>query len=259
MDIARAAIDTEQKCLDAERNRQPSIMDSSESPSPNPRDEPFGYVCHRCLKCCHHKRIQVNPYEIARLARNRGLTTSEFRDTWTEDGVGNYLSQTENGACVFLGSEGCTVHPDRPLVCRLYPLGRHMTEGVEWFSHVEPHPQSAGEFNRNGTIADFLIAQGVEPFMRAADEYVYWICALTASMDDVCKTSGTELSASAAVDRARDLLDVDGAIAWHCAATGEVEPSDIEARKELHLRILYESLNLVKTEGLHRERAQEEP
>jgi Fe-S-cluster containining protein len=90
----------------------------------DPRAEAFGYVCHRCLKCCQHKLIQLNPYEIARLARNRGMTTSEFRSAWTMDGVGLYLAQTKSGTCVFLGGDGCTVHPDRPLVCRLYPLGR---------------------------------------------------------------------------------------------------------------------------------------
>ena len=41
---------------------------------------------------------------------------------------------------------------------------------------------------------------------------------------------------------ARDLLDMDAAIARHCAATPETEPTDIEARKELHLKILYQEL-----------------
>ena len=30
----------------------------------SPRLEPFGYVCHRCLRCRYHKGIQVNPYEV---------------------------------------------------------------------------------------------------------------------------------------------------------------------------------------------------
>src|SRR5262249_23046631 len=127
--------------------------------------------------CCHHKRIQLNPYELARLARNRGLTTTEFRAAWTEDGAGQVLRQTETGACVFLGAEGCTVHPDRPLVCRLYPLGRHvLADGSETFSHVEPHPQSRGNLTNTGTIADFLEAQGAGPFMEAADMYFFWLC-----------------------------------------------------------------------------------
>ena len=80
------------------------------------RQERFRYVCHQCLRCCHDKKIQLNPYEVARLARNRGQTTTQFRAEWTVDGAGTVLQQTETGACVFLGAGGCMVHADRPLV-----------------------------------------------------------------------------------------------------------------------------------------------
>jgi hypothetical protein len=222
-------------------------MSNAKTPSfVEPRSEAFGYVCHRCLKCCHHKRIQLGPYEVARLARNRGLTTSEFRAAWTEDGAGLVLGQTESGACVFLGSEGCTVHPDRPLVCRLYPLGRHVrADGTEWFSHLEPHPQSQGEFNRGGKIADFLISQDAAPFVRAADDYFFWLCAAREYLDETTDSEAPSLSTEDA-DTARDLLDMDDAIARHCAATAVAEPTDIEARKDLHLKILYQELEITK-------------
>jgi Putative zinc- or iron-chelating domain len=83
------------------------------------RSSEFGYVCRRCSLCCRDKRIQINPYELARLARAQGETTSEFRERWTLDGQGTTLGQKEDGTCVFLGSQGCEVHADRPLVCRL--------------------------------------------------------------------------------------------------------------------------------------------
>lgn len=123
------------------------------------RNEAFGYICRRCLKCCHGMHIQLNPYEVARLARNRGMSTTEFRAAFTIDGRGLALTRRddEGGACVFLGSNGCEVHADRPLACRLYPLGRHLTpEGEESFSHVTPHPLSRGELTREGTIASWL-------------------------------------------------------------------------------------------------------
>jgi len=227
-------------------------MDSIVPPSTGPRDETFGYVCRRCLKCCHHKRIQLNPYEVARLARNRGLTTSEFRAAWTEDGAGLVLAQTESGACVFLGSEGCTVHPDRPLACRLYPLGRHVSaDGAESFSHVEPHPQSRGEFTRSGTIAEFLVTQDAHPFMHAADDYYLWLCATREYLDEASDGEAANVSAEDE-DIARDLLDMDHAIARYCAATELAEPTDIEARRELHLTILYQQLG--QTTGGRRER-----
>src|SRR5215203_1022133 len=128
-------------------------MPTSFCPPTDPQLEAFGYECRRCLRCCHDKRIQVNPYEIARLARRLGTTTTTFSAAFTQQGAGTALDQTEGGACVFLGPEGCTVHPDRPLVCRLYPLGRHrLADGTESFSHLEPHPQTEGRYSRDGTI-----------------------------------------------------------------------------------------------------------
>src|SRR4029453_18894211 len=80
----------------------------------SPRSETFGYTCRRCSLCCYHKAIQVNPYEVAHLAKRLGETTGEFRERWTVDGIGTLLKQRENGACVFLGSDGCTLYSVRP-------------------------------------------------------------------------------------------------------------------------------------------------
>ena len=96
------------------------------------REQTFGYFCHACSRCCQGKVIQVNPYEIARLARHLDVSTGAFQEKWTEGGKGTVLARTEDDACVFLGRGGCTVHGDRPLVCRLYPLGRqYFPDGTE--------------------------------------------------------------------------------------------------------------------------------
>jgi hypothetical protein len=81
------------------------------------------------------------------------------------------LRENEDGTCVFLGPQECQVHGDRPLVCRLYPLGRHVrSDGSEHFTQLEGHPQSAGELSDYGTITEYLAAQGAQPFMDAADD-----------------------------------------------------------------------------------------
>ena len=218
-------------------------MDKAVESKPQARQERFGYVCHRCLRCCHHKRIQLNPYEVARLARNRGQTTTQFRADATVDGAGTVLKQTESGACVFLGAEGCMVHADRPLVCRLYPLGRHVTIGEEErFSHVQPHPLSEGEYNRVGTIADFLEEQGAAPFIEAADDYLKWLdTALSALTRDLDTTPDNIMSAPTESDDS--LLDMDAAITGHCTSAGCSEPADLEDRKTFHLQILYDQLS----------------
>ena len=198
----------------------------------------FGYRCHRCLHCCHDKRIQLNPYEVARLAKNRGVTTTDIRERWTVDGQGVELARTETGACVFLGIDGCTVHADRPLVCRLYPLGRVIEpDGSERFERMEPHPQSRGEFLDRGTIADFLEAQNASPFMRAADEYYFWLCRAWTHLADLPDFTALPPSRSA-TGPAAPWLDMDDAIATHCSMRGIDEPLNLDERRALHVQIL---------------------
>jgi Fe-S-cluster containining protein len=217
-------------------------MDCSHEQHRVARQQTFGYLCRACSRCCHGKIIQVNPYEIARLARNLGIGTSEFRSKWTEEGKGTVLARTADDTCVFLGRGGCTVHSDRPLVCRLYPLGRRFApDGSESWLELQPHPRSEGEYTERGTIADYLATQHAESFIEAADAYVNWVnearTLLLPRVDD---------APSGAAGETGDLLDMDKAIARHAAITGAAEPEDIEARKDLHLAILYEELEQLK-------------
>jgi uncharacterized protein len=200
------------------------------------RNEKFGYVCRACSRCCAHKIIQVNPYEVARLARRTGQTIASFIATCTEEG-GAYLKRTEEDVCIFLNEKGCSVHPDRPLVCRLYPLGRRVApDGTEVWLKTVPHPQSEGEYTEKGTIADFIAAQGALPFMRAADEYAEWVRKADALIQK-------EIEDGEGEPIPNDLLDMDAAISTYCAQIGTGEPSNIEDRRKLHLEILYRQLD----------------
>jgi Fe-S-cluster containining protein len=215
-------------------------------PVRRPLDAAFSYACHRCRRCSHDKLIQVNPYEIARLARNRGMGTTAFIEAYLDEQP--YLRRGADGACVFLGPEGCTVHPDRPLVCRVYPLGRHVrSDGRVEYSKLDGDPRSAGVFGLDGTIAAYLADQKVEDFARAADRYLAvlqrlydsWCAAPPAGADGVSGSSAAVVEAQAREDLAEDpppeLLDLDRAVAEHCRRCGLAEPSEVDARMELHL------------------------
>jgi Fe-S-cluster containining protein len=202
--------------------------------------EAFSYACLRCRRCCSNKRIQINPYEAERLARGRGETTTAFRERWTLDGQGVVLRQTPQGACVFLGPEGCTVHADRPLVCRLYPVGRHISpEGRVWFTDVDLHPPPGGLFGEAGTIATYLENQGAGPFIAAADAYFFWFGRAMRALQSHADENETP-SGEAPFE---DLLDLGAVVAQHCLAQARAEPEDIETRRELHLEILYARLS----------------
>jgi Fe-S-cluster containining protein len=175
----------------------------------------FSYRCAACSRCCHHKKIQLNPYELARLARAQDLDAAAFRERYVTDHV--YLRQKADGACVFLGEQGCTVHADRPLVCRLYPLGRIVDGEGEKFVELTPHPQTEGIYGSDGTIGEYLATQGADPFMQAADAYYQlfrWVARLSGDggPDSVSDQSGIlealDLEAFVAREAARRNVDL---------------------------------------------------
>jgi uncharacterized protein len=130
------------------------------------RDSPFSYACHACNRCCRNKAIRVSPYEILRLARYLCISTTQFVENHTEAG-GTVLRSKENGDCGFLGERGCSVHPDRPLACRIYPLARWVSpDGDESFGHLTPHPKTECVYGISGTVQDYLDHQQLAPFLR---------------------------------------------------------------------------------------------
>ncbi len=213
-------------------------------PARRTRESVFAYACARCRRCCHDKRIHVNPYEVARLARNRGLSTTELLARYTTE-AGTELATTETGACVFLTDAGCGVHADRPLVCRLYPLGRHVDEdGGETFSELAPHPETEGVYSVFGTVDGFLEAQGVRPFTAAADRYLELVTRLSARLSEAVERE-PELQADlrAALDAppagaVPEWLDLDRVVeAWR-RERGLPAPATAEAAMAMHIEAL---------------------
>jgi uncharacterized protein len=135
------------------------------------RDNAFSYACHACKRCCRNKAIRVGPYEILRLARFLGISTTQFIESHTEAG-GTVLRPKENGDCGFLGERGCTVHPDWSLACRLYPLARWVSpDGQESFGHLTPHAKTEGIYGHSGTVQDYLEHQQLTPFFEMSERY----------------------------------------------------------------------------------------
>jgi Fe-S-cluster containining protein len=211
------------------------------------RETSFSYRCGRCSRCCYYKGIQVNPYEVLRLSRNRNTDTTEFLRRYTDAG-GTFLRQRSDGACIFLTTEGCGVYPDRPLVCRLYPLGRQLCEdGMETFSDEVPHPDTAGQYGQAGTVGSYLQEQNATPYLDAADLYLN----LFRIMADVLNGEVAKLSAVDREEVARHCtgpgdqtpsvtawLDMDAVVGWHCCEHGITPPDDPWAETQLHVDLL---------------------
>lgn len=214
------------------------------------RESAFSYACHACKRCCHYKAIRVGAYEILRLSRNLGISTTEFIGRYTEAGGTVLRTREENGACVFLNERGCGVHPDRPLACRLYPLARWVNpDGHESFGLLTPHPQTEGVYGVGGAVEDYLRGQGVAPFFTMGDAYgeVYErMLAVLACLDpselDFRPERRAAISEMAAGSLGSAFLDVDATVDAYCAQHNFEKPTDVDKLVELHIKAVLEWL-----------------
>ena len=136
------------------------------------RNSQFSYVCNACGLCCHDKVITLSPYDVLRLARAAGVSTREAIDRFTIR-RGSILKFADGGACKALEGARCGVHRGRPLACRLYPLGIERSEaaGGERFVMLEPAAGSRGVYGIDGTVSEFVQAQGVGAYLEANARY----------------------------------------------------------------------------------------
>ncbi len=126
----------------------------------------FSFKCQVCSACCYNKAIPVGPYEALRLSRRLGMTTTDFYRRCTEQGTA-ILRNKPDGSCFFLSAGGCGAHPDRPLVCRLFPLGKIVDSGGnEKFSIMPLHPDCVGLLGEDETVESYFMSQGSEPYFH---------------------------------------------------------------------------------------------
>lgn len=141
---------------------------------PHPGQSPV-FACARCGACCSHQAIQLNPWEVWRLARRLGLTSGQFIARHS-DNAGLFLRFGPDGRCGFLTPAGCAVHPARPLACRLYPLGLETDpEGREVYAPLARHPACQGGASPAPSEAArdaYLASQALEEWLAAQRFYL---------------------------------------------------------------------------------------
>jgi len=128
--------------------------------------------------CCRNIDITLLPYDIARLKRRAGLTSSEWVARYTvpfpmdAHEMPGLKMATKPGTteCAFLRADGCSVYADRPSACRYYALGSMGVKpaggaAVEevYFVVKEAHCKGHDE-PRETTVADYRREQGLEQY-----------------------------------------------------------------------------------------------
>lgn len=102
--------------------------------------------CEGCHDCCQGmgESVILDPLDVHRLSVNLGKTPEKLMEDSLElDAVdGNILPHLrmtgKEERCVFLNQQGrCSIHPFRPGVCRLFPLGRYYeNESFKYFLQI---------------------------------------------------------------------------------------------------------------------------
>lgn len=133
------------------------------------RSSPFSYECNACGRCCRDKVITLSPYDLIRIAMAAGVAPSLAVDRYTIR-RGSILRFEQS--CIALAGTNCTIHPGRPLACRLYPLGIERTAaGAENFVRLEPADGSLGVYEESASVNAFLEAQGVTEYLAMNARY----------------------------------------------------------------------------------------
>ena len=90
-------------------------------------------ACAGCGACCRGMgdTIVLDPCDVTQICAAAGSTFQDLMgagiDLHVEEGVilPHIMMREETESCYYLGEDGkCSIHPYRPGICRLFPLGR---------------------------------------------------------------------------------------------------------------------------------------
>ena len=103
--------------------------------------------CAGCSACCQNMGTSVvlDPMDVWKMQRGTGRTLEKLLKKELElnvvDGIilPNLRMNGTREVCSFLNEEGrCSIHPYRPGICRLFPLGRYYEKnGFHYFLQID--------------------------------------------------------------------------------------------------------------------------
>lgn len=146
-------------------------------------NEKLPLTCSRRGSCCFGKQVRINPWELATLANTKGIPVKDFADQFCEYGGtkirfnGTQSKRGETACSLYVDNFGCSVHAGRPLVCRLYPIGRRLQNGqIEYMyeGDVFPCMHDCSEVTDlpQLTVENYLSGQETADFEKAQDAYL---------------------------------------------------------------------------------------
>lgn len=152
----------------------------------------FRFTCDKTGSCCQDRfdnPIVLSTYDVARLRRRLKITSSTFLKRHALITLGeesqlpiamlkfvetNDYRQTglRHNKCPFLRSYGCQVYQDRPLRCRMYPIGRAFGTGdVSYFFLMDTPAHCGLGKGQEYTLEEWLKECQIEPYLLWSDRF----------------------------------------------------------------------------------------
>ncbi len=135
-------------------------------------EDSFNFVCHRDLacytSCCRDVTIMLTPYDVLRMKRALGISSSEFLERYTQlvqvpgkvlPLVQLKMDEENERRCYFVRPPyGCVIYPHRPWACRMFPLDEHAEGG--FVVVVGPERCHGLREGKPWKVKDWLMDQG---------------------------------------------------------------------------------------------------
>jgi len=140
-------------------------------------------TCSRSGTCCFGKVVNLNPWELFNLSKEKKITPKAFRDRYCDFGGirlkfnGTRDSKGQQACSQYEEGLGCSVHLGRPLACRLYPLGRQIqNDNTHYIYQGDQFPclTDCAEVLElpKLSVGEYLKGQAADQFEKGQDEYL---------------------------------------------------------------------------------------
>jgi len=162
-------------------DKHPSITIAGQDARVLDRHDRFEISCDvdGCESNCCTKSapIILNPYEIALICREGGMSYEDLLDVVETDRANNFplVMLPRDPACHFWTKRGCRIYRGRPLACRLYPLGRVFEHHASHIVHPSVNHCTGISSAPSRTVADYLASQDTDLLIRMADAWIEFV------------------------------------------------------------------------------------
>ena len=144
-------------------------------------EDRFVFRCEAGLdcftNCCRDVAIVLTPYDILRMKRSLGISSSEFLEKYTiapfttDQAFPILLLKMDPQAqrCPFVTQEGCSIYAHRPWACRMYPLGvaepKNPTPADHGFHFLVKEDLCHGHgLGEACSVREWMAGQGIEEY-----------------------------------------------------------------------------------------------